>query len=212
MSIYAVQFPLTVSGWGATVRYKTDVIVGANGQEVRNALWQDPLLKFNAAFAVRTYEDIATLQTFFHAVKGREQAFLVKDYADFTISRNTIGTGDGADATWQLLKLYTQSGIGTYSRTITRPAAGSLSVWVNNTLKTVTTHYTFSTTTGVITFTGGNTPANGHLIEAACTEFYVPCRFDTDELDIELLSYWVESGANTGRIQIPEIPIVEVRE
>lgn len=204
-------FPLTVSGWGSTIRYKTDVIVGQNGQEVRNAVWQDPLLKFNAAFAIRTYGDIETLQAFFHMVKGREQGFMVKDWSDFSIDRTNIGTGDGADATWQLVKKYTNA-IGTYTRTITRPVAGSLSVWVANTLKTITTHYTFSTTTGVITFTGGNTPGVGEAIEASCTEFYVPCRFDTDELDIELLNYWVRSGADAGLIQIPDIPMVEIRE
>lgn len=209
---YAVQFPLTVSEWGKAIRYQTDITVGRNGQEVRNALWQDPLLRFNAAFAVRSYADIDTLADFFHAMKGREQSFLVKDWSDFSITRaqGALGTGDGADAIWQLVKNYVQSGVGTYSRTIKYPATGSMSVWVNNVLQTLTTHYSFSTTTGIITFVSA--PANGHAIEAACTEFYVPCRFDTDELPIEMLSYWVASGADRSNVNVPDIPIVEVRE
>lgn len=211
MAANAVLFPLEVSGWGAAPRYLTDITVGRNGQEVRNAVWQDPLYSYNAAFAVKRYADIATLVNFFHNCKGREQSFLVKDYADFEIARQSIGTGDGADATWQIYKTYTQSGIGSYQRTITKPKANSLSVWVNNVLQTPTTHYTYSTSTGVITFTGGNIPANGHSIEVACTEFYVPCRFDTDELPVEMLSYYVSSGASAGLVEVPEIRLVEVR-
>lgn len=213
MTIYAVQFPLTVSGWTKTPRYSTDIIIGRNGQEVRNALWQDPLLAFNAAFAVRSYADIATLETFFHAMKGREGAFLVKDWADFSIPRTEIGTGDGTDTTFQLVKKYTQSGVGTYTRTITRPIAtegvGGVRVWVNNS-EVATANVSHSTTTGIITL--ATAPTASHSVEASCDEFYVPCRFDTDELPLEMLNYWVESGANVANVNVPDIPIVEVRE
>lgn len=210
MSANLYTFPLTVSSWGASPRYLTDITVGRNGQEVRNAVWQDPLYSFNAAFAVKTYADIATLLAFFHACKGREQSFLVKDQSDYSITRQTIATGDGADTTFQLVKTY-NPGFGSYQRSITKPKASSLTVWVNNVQKTETTHYTFSTSTGIITFTGGNTPANGHAIEAACTEYYVPVRFNVDELPVELLHAWVDSGSDVGIVNVPEVPLVEVR-
>lgn len=212
MSAHLVQFPLTVSGFGANVRYLTDIIVGRNGQEVRNALWEEPLMSYNAAFAVSSYADIETLRTFFHAVKGREQSFLLKDWSDYQIERNTIGTGDGSDTTFQLAKNYVQTGIGTYSRTITKPVniegGGGVRVWVNN-VELATSAFSFSASTGVITIPSA--PSNGHLVEASCAEFYVPVRFDVDELPVEMLAFWINSGADYANVNIPEIPMREVR-
>jgi uncharacterized protein (TIGR02217 family) len=201
-----------VSGWGANIRYLTDVIVGRNGQEVRNALWQDPLYSYNAAFAVKTYADIATLQAFFHNCRGKEQSFLVKDWADFAIPRTTIGTGTGAATTFQLIKTYTTASFGTFSRTITKPIATEgkpgVRVWVND-VEVNTSNVSHSTSTGIITLTSA--PANGHAVEASCAEFYVPCRFDVDELPVELLTYWLNSGADFASVNIPDIRLVEVR-
>lgn len=211
MSANLYQFPLTVSQWGASPSYLTDITVGRNGQEVRNAVWQDPLYRYNAAFAVKTYDDIATLLAFFHTVRGREQSFLVKDWSDYSIARQTIGTGDGSTATFQLIKTYTSS-IGTYQRTITKPIAAEDStgvlVWVNNSA-VAAANRSHSTSTGIITLT--TPPTASHVVEASCAEYYVPCRFDIDTLPVEMLNFWVESGAGTGNVQVPEIPLVEVR-
>ena len=133
---WGTLFPLSVTTWGANVRYSTDIIVGRNGQEVRNALWQDPLLSFNAAFSAREYADIATLVSFFHAMKGREQSFLVKDNADFQVETFTpfLETVDGVRTTFQLIKQYVNPVVGTYTRTITKPkqieGAGGVTVAV----------------------------------------------------------------------------------
>lgn len=208
MSAWGMTFPLTVSRWGASTKYSTSIIVGNNGQEVRNANWQDPLRKFNAAFQVRTYEDISTLLSFFNAVKGREQSFLVKDWSDFEIDRTNIGTGDGIDTTFQLVKVYVNAVAGNYTRTITKPKAvkgvGGVRVWVNN-VELATSAFSFSSVTGIITLSSA--PSVGHAVEASCDEFYVPCRFDTDELPVDVMMYAVD----TGLVEIPEIPLIEVR-
>lgn len=212
MTAWGTLFPLEVSGWGGNVRYNTDITIGKSGAEVRNANWEDPLLSFNAAFAVKTYADIATLVTFFHNCKGREQSFLVKDYSDYAITRTNIGTGDGSDVTYQLVKKYVHGVIGTYTRTITKPKAlegvGGVRVWVNN-VELAAAAYSFSSTSGIITLSAA--PTAGHAVEASCDEFYVPCRFDIDELPIELLNWWVQSSADYANVNIPEIPLKEVR-
>lgn len=210
---WGTLFPLEVSQWGSDTEYKTDITVGRNGQEVRNAVWQDPLRSFNAAFGIKTYADIATLETFFHAVKGREQSFLIKDYSDFQIARTTIGTGTGALTTFQLIKTYVHPVIGTYTRTITKPrqleGVGGVRVWVNN-VELAAAAYSFSSVTGIITLSAA--PSVGHLVEASCDEFFVPGRFDIDKLPISMLNYWVEaSGTDYSNVQIPDIPLVEVR-
>ena len=217
MTIHAKQFPLDPSGLRASIRYQTDIIVGRNGQEVRNAVWQDPLYSYNAAFAVKSREDVATLQTFFHSVKGREIAFYLKDAQDYAIPQSgevpqTIGTGTGAATTFQIYKNYTDSLSNTYQRTIRRlPSDTSkVDVWVNEVAKSNPGDYTYSTTTGIITF--GAAPSNGHTITVVVEEFYVPVRFDIDQLDVDLLMFWVNSGTPYSLGQIPEIPMVEVRE
>ena len=211
MAAHLYQFPLAISEWSASPSYLTDITVGRNGQEVRNAIWQDPLYRYNAAFAVKTYADNETLIEFFHAVSGREQSFLVKDYSDFSITRQSIGTGDGADTTFQLIKTYTTS-FGSYQRTITKPIAtegvGGVRVWVNNS-EVATGNGSHSTSTGFITLTAA--PSNGHNVEASCDEFYVPVRFDVDTLPVDMLSYYVSSGANAGLVEVPDIPLIEVR-
>lgn len=211
MSANLYQFPLAVSRWGANVSYMTDITRGRNGQESRNAVWQDPLYSFNASFGVKTYADINTLVSFFHAVKGREQSFLVKDPSDYSIARQTIGTGDGADTTFQLIKTYTTS-FGSYQRTITKPISAEDStgvlVWVNN-VAIDAANRSHSTSTGIITLSVA--PSLGHTVEASCAEYYVPVRFDIDTLPVELLAAWVESGADVANVSVPDIPLVEVR-
>lgn len=63
---------------------------------------------------------------------------------------------------------YTSSGsLGPYNFTFVIYADADLSVYVDNTLKTLSTHYTVSTNangTGSITFTAGNAPASGALV------------------------------------------------
>jgi uncharacterized protein (TIGR02217 family) len=212
MSANLTVFPLDVGQFGSSIRYQTDITVGRNGQEVRNAVWQDPLFTYNAAFNIKTYDDIATLQAFFHLCKGREQSFLVKDYADYSISRTSIGTGDDSDTTFQIVKKYTEGVLGTYTRTITKPTTveGStgVRVWVDNS-EVTGANFSVSGSTGIITLT--SPPPMGKDVEMSCALFYVPVRFDVDELPIELLNYWVSGATINGLVEIPEIRLVEVR-
>lgn len=219
MTIHVKQFPLSMSGLSGGAMFKTDITTGGSGYESRNRAWQDALWRYNAAYTVKTRADVATLNAFFLACGGREIAFNVQAGDDYAIPHSgstfqSIGTGDGSDATWQIYKRYTDSGGYTYDRIITRPSAttADLAVKVNGTLKTHTTHYTYSTTTGIITFTGGNIPANGHDISITLAKFYVPMRFDTDFIDTDMLNWWVDGGADYSIHQIPDIPLVEVRD
>jgi uncharacterized protein (TIGR02217 family) len=211
MDVNLVQFPLTVSEWGKAVSYMTDVIVGRNGQEVRNSLWQDPLMTFNAAFSIKSYSDIQTLTTFFHAMRGREKAFLVKDYADFVVTEWTTfkEAANGTRTTFQLFKPYTQT-IGvtssTYERLLKFVKTDTVTAQING---SPTTAFTVNASTGIVTFTSA--PANGATVQFKIGEFYVPARFDIDELPIEMLNYWVQSGAVKSQVNVPEIPIREVR-
>lgn len=212
MTAWGTTYSLTVSALERQLRYKTDVITGRNGQEVRNRLWQDPLYSYSLSHSIKSYDDIETLETLFHNVGGREQSFLVLDQGDFDAPRTNIGTGDGSDTTFQLVKKYVHGVIGTYTRNITKPKAvegvGGVRVWVNN-VELNASDYSFSSSTGIVTIPSA--PGIGHAVEASIDEFYVPVRFDIDELPTVLLNYWVSSGQNYSNVEIPSIPLVEVR-
>jgi uncharacterized protein (TIGR02217 family) len=149
-------------------------------------------------------------------MKGRANGFRVKDFLDFTSNANgvtaptnldqVIGTGTGSLTTFQLKKTYTKGALS-LARNIKKPVVGTVLIAKAGVAQTITTHYTLDTTTGIVTFLSA--PANGNSITAGY-EFDVPCRFDTDELtDIE---YEMNAGgATTNIINIPDIPIVEIR-
>ncbi len=217
MTIRATTYPIALSKLQKSIRYSTDITVGKNGAEVRNANWQDPLYRFNAASGIKTRADVATLEAFFHLTRGREVGFLLQDLTDYAIPQSgstpqSIGTGDGSTTTFQISKTYTDALSNTYSRTITRPSAttSDLAVYVDGVLKTYTTHYTYSSTTGIITFV--TAPASTKVVSITLSKFYVPVRFDIDELPIDLLCYWVDSGTPYSLADLPDVPMSEIRE
>lgn len=202
MAFHNVRLPEDVErGAQGGPGFNTAVVSLATGYEQRNMNWQFARCKYDISYGIQTKQDFSDVLEFFYARRGRAHSFRFKDWSDFELIRQNIGTGDGADATWQIFKRYTDSG-GTYDRDLTKIVSGTVSVWVASTLKTETTHYTVNYSTGVITFTGGNIPTGGQAIEVEC-EFDVPCRFDSDDFGITLETF--QAGA------IPSITIVEVR-
>jgi uncharacterized protein (TIGR02217 family) len=144
---------------------------------------------------------------FFEERRGRFHGFRWRDHADWksgppgaltTPLDQVIGTGNGSALTFQLKKTYGVSH-APFARDIKKPVAGTVKIAVAGVTKTVTTHFTVNATTGVVTFAGGQAPANGAIVTAGF-EFDVPVRFDTDKLEINL------SGFHSGGI-----PVVEIR-
>lgn len=211
-------FPHTlIGGLSGGPQFSTDITVGASGNEVRNANWQDAKWMWDAGGRTMSRADAYTLYTFFLTQYGRETAFLIQDGFDYKISQDgttfqNIGTGDGSDATWQIYKTYTDAAGNTYNRNIYRPSATTtdLVVKVAGTTKTNPTHYSYSATTGIITFTGGNIPTAGQAITITLAKFYVLARFDIDHFPVDM-SMWDTSNDYSVQ-EIPSIPIVEVRE
>lgn len=94
-------------------------------------------------------------------------------------------------------KRYT-SGAQSWTRVITKPVAGTVTIALNGTPQA--SGWSVSTTTGLITFT--TAPALGVAITAGF-EFDVPVRFNTDTLDVTLDLECLGS--------ITSIPLVEIR-
>ena len=143
---------------------------------------------------------------FFEARNGRLYGFRFKDWADFksclpsqlpSPTDQAIGTGDGSTTQFQLTKRYS-SGAQSWTRGITKPVAGTVTIALNGTPQA--SGWTVSPATGLVTF--ATAPAAGVALTAGF-DFDVPVRFDTDTLDITLDLERLGS--------IPSIPLTEIR-
>lgn len=112
-----------------------------------------------------------------------------------------IAIGDGVAAIFPLIKTY-GTVINPWTRTISKPVAGTGLIAVDGATQTPNVAYAVNPDTGLVTFLSGHIPAAGKVITAGF-EFDVPVRFDTDKLEINLQGF--RHGA------IPSIPIVEIR-
>ncbi len=208
MSFDEVRFPADISrGSSGGPERRTEIVTTASGHEQRNTRWADSRRSYNAGFGVKSLDDIHAVVAFFEERRGRLHGFRWKDHTDFkscrvsesiSASDQPMGEGDGATATFQLVKHY-GSGPRRYSRKITKPLAGSVVVAVAG---IATTRFAVDEATGLVTFEPGFIPPAGETVTAGFA-FDVPVRFDTDMLTINLAQF--------GAGDIPEIPVVEIR-
>lgn len=198
MAFHEVQFPNDIA-YGATggPEFATSVVATASGYEQRNINWSSARGRWDVASGLKKQTQLDMLISFFRARKGRAHGFRFKDWTDYKATGQAIGTGDGTSKIFQLSRTYLSGG-STDVRTITKPVAGTVKIYLAGVLQA--SGWSVNTTTGVITFT--TAPGNGVAVSADY-EFDVPVRFDTDRMAITIeqinLHQW--SG----------IPILEIR-
>lgn len=194
------RFPEAVSeGSKGGPGFNTTIFTSQSGFEQRNSNWATSRASYDVAFGIRDEQDLADVLEFFYVMRGRATGFRFKDWGDYRITNGNIGTGDGVDTTFQIVKKYTV-GANTYTRTINKIVTGTLQVYVNSVLQVLTTDYTVNMNTGLITFT--SPPGNGLAITVTC-EFDVPVRFDIDNMPISWEAFQIQSASG--------ITLVEVR-
>lgn len=211
MSFHDIRFPSEISrsAQGGPER-RTDVVVLGSGFEERNSRWADSRRSYNAGYGVKSLDELNAVIAFFEERRGRLYGFRWHDHADWkscapsgvtSALDQAIGTGTGAQTTFQLHKVY-GSAYAPWIRTIKKPVAGTVKVAVAGVVQTSGLHYSVAPSTGEVTFLPGHVPGAGQIVTAGF-EFDVPVRFDTDKLEVNL------SGFKHGAI--PNIPIVEIR-
>ncbi len=138
-AFHEVRFPLAIA-FGATggPERRTEIVTLASGREERNSRWADSRRRYNAGTGVRSLRDIAELTAFFEARRGRLNGFRGRDRTDWkrcppdadpAADDQAIGEGDGAEDSFQLVKIY-GAGESAYVRAIasrSRRACGSRS-------------------------------------------------------------------------------------
>lgn len=191
------RFPTHVSiGSGGGPQFKTFTFAGHSAIESIQPSWTDSKARYEINEDIRDKDDFDTIRAFFYAARGRATGFRFKDWADFTGTDEPIGTGDGTTRVFKLYKTY-GTGPHAYTRRIFKPVSGTVTTKVNG----VTVASTVDTTTGTVTFSVPNTPANGHAITASY-EFDVPVRFGTDELNASYTDFELQTWSGISLVEI----------
>ncbi|HAX90910.1 MAG TPA: TIGR02217 family protein [Rhodospirillaceae bacterium] len=207
MSFDEVRLPLRVRyGASGGPQFLTDIVTVQGGYEKRNQAWAQARRRFDARTGVVTAMDASLLVAFFQARAGRARGFRLQDWSDYTSARDgvsaasfddqIIGTGDGVQTQFQLIKNYGSGGV-VHARDIRKPVEGSVRIGVNGT--EYETGWSVDATSGVVTF--AQAPAIGAVITAGFA-FDMPVRFDTDRLQVT---------QQDQKLTQTEIPLIEVR-
>ncbi|MBN9598509.1 MAG: DUF2460 domain-containing protein [Afipia sp.] len=210
ISFHEVLFPLDIAmkSAGGPER-RTEIVTFGSGREQRNARWAHSRRRYDAGYGVKTFDALQAVVAFFEERRGQLYGFRWRDRLDhssaapagaLTPHDQTIGTGDGEQASFQLIKSY--GGLyAPYARQIAKPVPGSVRVAVAG-AEVTSDHFTCDTASGIVTFAGGHIPPPGAAVTAGF-QFDVPVRFDTDYLEVDLTAF--SAGA------IPKIPLVEIK-
>lgn len=180
------RFPEKIS-FGATggPTWQTEIAMLDSGYEYTNQNWSQARARYEVGHDARRPELFADLLNFYMAVKGRANQFRFKDWSDYsaTVSQGVVAVGG------QMYKRYT-SGALTYDRKIVKPVSGTVTVIGGGTVDYAT---------GLI---AGGSPT------AWYGDYDVPVRFDTDEMQVQIINRSIAAGIIQGW---QSIALVEVR-
>lgn len=202
MTTLSTIFPTGI-GFGsiATSNWNKRRVVTPAGYAQVNQLFDQALMRFDVSSGVKSLDDCHELIRFFNVMQANDAVVLFTDKTDFkscapqqvvSATDSHIGTGDGADVTFQLSKRYSAGGLN-YDRRITRPVAGTVKVAVAGVEKTIGSDFTVNTTTGLVTMS--TPPANLAEVTAGF-HFYVPVDFVDSSLDWVLEKFIAGSLGN----------------
>jgi uncharacterized protein (TIGR02217 family) len=218
---HEVVYPLSLERCLSRREWLTTIIELGDQSEQRIPHGTDGRLKFDAAHGIRSLKDLQALIKFHSLRHGETYGFKVRDLVDYTVSVGAEGTlqyvYDGTTASFQLQKIYTDAG-ASWFREIYKPEQGSAKVYRNGSLRTEGVHYNINYATGVITFTAGNIPTAGNVIEWE-GRFYVPVRFAVREIPaVEMFATMEEASDGSGWVvgdgtaDMPEVPMIEIKD
>jgi uncharacterized protein (TIGR02217 family) len=209
MSFHEALFPTDVSlGARGGPERRTEIVMTGSGREERNQRWSRSRRKWNAGYGVKRLSQIEPVIAFFEERRGRLYGFRWRDPLDNrscaagaqpTPFDQVLGVGDGVRTQFQIVKKYGVN-FAPYLRAICKPVAGAVRVAVGG-AEIAPANFSVDTTTGLITFAPGQTPAPSLAVTAGFI-FDTPARFDADYLEIDIASF--EAG------EIPQIPLIEI--
>lgn len=207
MTFYAVELEnvCPAYGWQGGPNGDTLVVALKGRQEYRVSRAEDDQHSFILPFQNIVHQEYALyLKSFFAAMYARTHSFLVKDWLDFELDGDSQGTAPSGTTPIQLQRVYNvYAGTGgplvaTRTRDITKPVAGTVTVYQSGIAKPGT----YSTTTGLFT------PSTSWSLGAALTatgEFRVPVRFNND-----YMPFSIDNKSGAGHIVNGSVELIEV--
>lgn len=214
MAFHDVQFPTDVSyGSRGGPGFNTAVVATKADAEQRIPRRQIPRRSWNAAYGVKSVEQVAAVRTFYTARMGAAHSFRYKDFSEFTTAEDhispptntdeTLGSipSGGAPYTFQARKTFTSGGV-TITQNITKPIPDTVVVAVNGVALIPSTDFIVDGTTGEITITTSQTIGQTVTYGA---EYDHHARF-AEAVD-DLLAVSIDNFSN---YSIDDIPLVEV--
>jgi uncharacterized protein (TIGR02217 family) len=200
-------FPIELAALGMRSAWSTTVVELASGAEQRNVNWGDARRRYNATNSqAMTLANFRLIEKHFNARRGRGRSYPLRDRSAYQATTEPFGTGGGIASTNQLVVNDGDSG-NAYTREIYLPETGTIHIYANAVEKTEGVHWTLAysgatagTVTWLVSVSGQSLTWTGN--------YYVPVRYDVDELDGKLF-FWTESGGKL--VEGPDIPLVEVR-
>lgn len=196
MAFHNVQLPPQISyGASGGPAYGTTIQTTASGHEYRVARQSRPRRRYQFDKLLMEPSEWGALIDFWIARRGHLHGFRFKDWADYTTAADgvsaptnldvVLGTGDGTETQFQLVKTYDYGGLNPFNEAIKLPVAGTLVVAVAG---TPTTSYTVTNPGGLITF--ATAPTAGQIVTAGF-EFDRSVRFNQSD---ETMSMRLERG------------------
>ena len=169
-SFHEVRFPDAIA-YGATggPEYLTDIVILQSGFEQRNQSWDSARARYAVSPGIKNRTQAAEVISFFRARKGRAYGFRFKDWSDYRVTGQLIGTGNGTQTAFQLTKTYTSGGENE-TRPLKKPVSGTVKIYKDSVLQS--SGISIDHNTGLVTLTAA--PVTGVLITADC-ELVVPC-------------------------------------
>jgi uncharacterized protein (TIGR02217 family) len=129
--------------------WSTTKKISVSQREYRIANMAFPRYKYKLSFEflrqTNGFTEFTTLTGFFNARQGGFDSFLFQDPDDYTVTAQTIGVGNGSNKLFQLVRTWGGCLEPVYD------ANSAPLIYLDGTLKTLTTDYTVSAT-GLVTF------------------------------------------------------------
>ena len=171
MSFDNVRLPLDIErGVKVAPQFAVSKVRLANGFS-RSLLRQNfPAREWNISYGLQNLtgaasnEGLLAIYNFYLARGGTLNSFRMRDWLDYQIVQEVIGTGDNIEYQYQIIKTYTDFGSFIRAQDITKPSndAGDTvtTVRVNAVAQTETTDFDIDYTSGIMTFlaAGSNVP------------------------------------------------------
>lgn len=195
-------------------RWRTDIVTLPSGAEQRLVRQARGRRRWMASYSTRTPAQMAALLDLFEVAQGRTHSFRMRDpncYSTGTPYRGqyskddvTLMTGDGVTDTCQMLRKHTVAGQTRYYP-VRHIESGTATIAYDGVLQS--SGWSIDAATGEITFT--TPPGLGVVVTGGC-QFSFEARFDTDQLDVEMLAVTAQAVRSIPLVEIVDTALVDL--